>query len=575
MFGRKRTDSVAATKPIQESTIPAPGLLEGKLRFLQISQEDLDQMKQLDPLLKQHVESITERHYLMLREFSHLMDIIHDHTTIERLSESFRRYLLSLSKGEVSDNYLQERERIGSVHSKIGLAPEWYTGSYLRLYESLVPAIIHAYAKKPQEQSDMLLALIKLVTLDSQIVLESYQADNDYKVIDRLGNVLELVMQIDKIKHVLDTVETTTHEAHNVQVAAEQLASSVHQVANAAEEVAHHATTTLDQASAGKEIIHSSLKSFLAMTEDFEGMQKNIDHLLESLQNVSQIIQVIRNVADQTNLLALNASIEAARAGEQGRGFAVVAEEVRKLAEQTKQSIHSITSTIETVQSEASQLDQTAANMSRHFSEKVAQTRDAISLLDEIVSHIHNVSQSTGHIAAISEEQAAATSSMTDRITQVQSNMEKITHNVSHAGQNVYDIGAAVNDLHRVSIAQTNHMKTQHYLRIVKTDHLLWKWWLYNFMLGYHPIEETDLTDHLHCRLGKWYEEQKHNPTVRSLPSFQRLEEPHRRFHDTVRDIFNYVKTGKQQAAESAFRSLEEISDQVLGCLDDMLSELH
>lgn len=574
MFGKKRSEIAVVANRIQESNIPAPDQLEGKLRFLQINQEDLDRLKQLDPLLKQHVESITERHYLMLSEFSHLMNIIEDNTTIERLSDSFRRYLLSLSKGEVSSSYFKEREKIGSVHSKIGLAPEWYTGSYLRLYEFMVPAIIHAYAKQPHEQSAMLLALIKLVTLDSQIVLESYQEANDYKIIDRLGNVLELVMQIDKIKHVLDTVETTTHEAHNVQVAAEQLAGSVHQVANSAGEVAHNATTTLEQASAGKEIIQSSLNSFLTMTTEFEGMQNKINNLLDSLQSVSEIVQVIRNVADQTNLLALNASIEAARAGEHGRGFAVVAEEVRKLAEQTKQSIHTITSTIETVQSEANQVDQTAADMSQHFSEKVAQTRDAISLLDDIVSHIQNVSQSTGHIAAISQEQAAATSSMTDRITQVQSNMDQITQNVSHAGQNVYDIGAAINDLHRVSVAQTNHLKTKHYLRIVKTDHLLWKWWLYNFMLGYHQIEENDLTDHLHCRLGTWYEEEKHNPAVSSLSAFQRLAEPHRRFHDTVREIFTHVKTGKQQAAESSFRSLEEISDQVLSCLDDLVSEL-
>lgn len=99
MFGKKRSEIAVVANRIQESNIPAPDQLEGKLRFLQINQEDLDRLKQLDPLLKQHVESITERHYLMLREFSHLMNIIEDNTTIERLSDSFRRYLLSLSKG--------------------------------------------------------------------------------------------------------------------------------------------------------------------------------------------------------------------------------------------------------------------------------------------------------------------------------------------------------------------------------------------------------------------------------------------------------------------------------------------
>ncbi len=71
-----------------------------------------------------------------------------------------------------------------------------------------------------------------------------------------------------------------------------------------------------------------------------------VQALNQSSSEIHAVVEIVKNIAGQTNLLALNSAIEAARAGEHGKGFAVVAEEVRKLADQTKQSVEQIATLI-------------------------------------------------------------------------------------------------------------------------------------------------------------------------------------------------------------------------------------
>jgi len=245
-----------------------------------------------------------------------------------------------------------------------------------------------------------------------------------------IGQIMESASQFAEGSRVVaESASYLSESAQNQAATVEEMSASIQQLSHAIVQInqnADSATGLADKTS------HLAKQGGDSVEQAIEAMVL----IKKSSEQVSDIIQVISEIASQTNLLALNAAIEAARAGEHGLGFAVVADEVRKLAERSSAAAKEITALIK----ESTRRVADGAQLSERAGES----------LSRIVQGVQETAASIGKIAQATREQSEASNEVNKAIQNVSSITETNASSSEELSASAEELGAQAASLKNV-----------------------------------------------------------------------------------------------------------------------------
>ena len=230
----------------------------------------------------------------------------------------------------------------------------------------------------------------------------------------------------------------------------EEIKQTAQLTASKARQVSDSAQRTAEISQGGKKSVEESVEAMHRIQEQMEAIADSIVRLSEQGQAIGEIIATVNDLAEQSNLLAVNAAIEAAKAGEQGKGFAVVAQEVKSLAEQSKQATGQVRGILGDVQKATSAAVLATEQANRAVESGVKLSGEAGESIRVLADSIAEAAGAATQIAVSSQQQLVG---MDQAVLAIQNIREASTQNVAStrqtesAAQKLHELGVKLKGL--------------------------------------------------------------------------------------------------------------------------------
>jgi methyl-accepting chemotaxis protein len=234
---------------------------------------------------------------------------------------------------------------------------------------------------------------------------------------------------------------------HETTATLDQLNSFAQASAQQAETVSIKSQRSLHLSETGTQSAQQTLVSISALQTNVDAMAEQIQHLSDQAKQIGSISSLVSDIANQTNMLSLNAAVEAVRAGDHGKGFAVVAGEIRKLADQSKQSSEKISLLVAEIQKSVLSTVAVANTGAHHAEDSVAVVQTSADTFSQVASANEEMVLSGQQISVSAEQQAKAIREVLQAMQSLNSAATETTLSIAQTRQGTQQLKQTVERL--------------------------------------------------------------------------------------------------------------------------------